>query len=180
MAVESLSFVGVAADSTSSTYASPPLTWDSRLETDLHAAPEFRPRLSSRSLNILHVGGDTEYADLLQAGLSATLQAQCDVKRVARLSDALKRLVEEAFDAIVVENELPDSRGLATLEWLRPYAQQAPIVVVSENANESEAMEIVKQGSPDCPSKRERDAGGHANGQGRRARRGGCVRPRRR
>ena len=157
VALESQTLVGVGVESMSTTFTALPSFTNSSLEMEPEVPTEERYR-GNQALNILHVGRDSEYANLLQSSLAATMQAQCDVQRVARLSDALKRLVEEAFDAIVVENELPDSRGIETLEWLRPYAQQAPIVVVSEDANESEALEIVKHGAQDCHSKQERDA----------------------
>ncbi|MFN0021037.1 MAG: response regulator [Pirellulaceae bacterium] len=163
---ESPFLVGVGSDGTATASASSPLTSNSLLDSEFLAAPEFRSRRGSQSLSILHVGDDCEYVGLIQSSLSATMQAQCDVKRVARLSDALQRLVGEAFDAIVVENELPDSRGVATMEWLRPYAQHAPIVVVSEDANETEALEIVKHGAQDCHAKQERDAGDLARSVG--------------
>ncbi len=166
VAVESPLLVGVGAGSPAPASASLPLLSDSKLNMEFSGAPEFCFRPRSQALSILHVGGDSEYVRLLQSSLSATTQAQCDVKRVARLSDALQRLVGEAFDAIVVENELPDSRGVATMEWLRPYAQHAPIVVVSENATETEALEIVKLGAQDCHSKQERDAGDLARSVG--------------
>lgn len=157
VAIESQTLVGVGVETTTTTYtASPPFT-DNYMTTDFLEPSEVRTHRSKQSLNILHVGRDHEYAALLQSSLSATMQAQCDVQRVSKLSDALRRLVEEAFDAIVVENKLPDSHGIETLEWLRPYAQQAPIVVVSEDSNESEALEIVKHGAQDCHSKQGRD-----------------------
>lgn len=155
VAIESQTLVGVGVEATTTTYTASPLFTESSVETESLFPAESRTHRVNQSLNILHVGRDREYADLLQSSLSATMQAQCDVQRVTRLSDALKRLVDEAFDAIVVENELPDSRGVETLEWLRPYAQLAPIVVVSEDANESEALEIVKHGAQDCHSKQD-------------------------
>jgi CheY-like chemotaxis protein len=158
VALESQTLVGVGVESTTTTFTALPLFTETSFGSDRAVPSEIRSRRGNPSINILHVGRDSEYSDLLQSSLAATMRAQCDVQRVTRLSDALVRLVEEAFDAIVVENELPDSRGIATLKRLRPYVQQAPIVVVSEDANESESLEIVKHGAQDCHSKQERDA----------------------
>ena len=70
---------------------------------------------------------------------------------------ALKCLIEKAFDAIVVEHSLPDSQGRETLEQLQPYADRSPIVMVTKDEQESDALENVQAGGPHCHCQAEAD-----------------------
>jgi len=124
-------------------------------ESDAGRDDEPPPRV--RPLSVLQVGGNDDYARLLQTSLASTMQVQCDVQRVNKLSDALKCLFEEAYDAIVVEHSLPDSQGVETLEWLQPYAERSPIVMVTKDANEADAIESLQHGAQDCHVKVDTD-----------------------
>src|SRR5688572_11191716 len=74
-------------------------------------------------------------------------QFSFDVRRVSRLSDALAALRSEEFDAVLADLGLPDSAGLSTVETLRQYAAEIPIVVMTGRGDESTASRAVAAGA---------------------------------
>lgn len=76
-------------------------------------------------------------------------QFSFDVRRVSRLSDALAALRSEEFDAVLADLGLPDSAGLSTLEVLRQYAAEIPIVVMTGRGDEATALRAVAAGAQD-------------------------------
>src|SRR5687767_152889 len=49
------------------------------------------------------------------------------------LSDGLKRLSSETFDAVLLDLDLPDSSGMATYSAIREEAPGMPVVVLSSH-----------------------------------------------
>jgi two-component system sensor histidine kinase UhpB len=68
---------------------------------------------------------------------------------VDRLSQGVKRLAEGDLDIVLLDLNLPDSRGLNTLTTLLGQAPKIPIVVVSGLSDEDTAVEAVKLGAQD-------------------------------
>ena len=65
----------------------------------------------------------------------------------------LKRLGEEVFDAMLLDLNLPDSRGLDTLVRAQAQAPAVPIVVLTGLADEAMGIEAVKRGAQDYLAK---------------------------
>lgn len=72
-----------------------------------------------------------------------------EIHHVKRLSEALPRLQEESFDAILSDLGLPDSQGLDTLIALREQAPFLPIVVLTGNDDEAMGVAAVQAGAQD-------------------------------
>jgi signal transduction histidine kinase len=72
-----------------------------------------------------------------------------DVARAETLEEALERLGEQTFDAIVLDLNLPDCDGFETFERLRAGAPDTALVVLSGQDDELLATRAVKAGAQD-------------------------------
>src|SRR5689334_5776616 len=86
---------------------------------------------------------------LLRAMLAQTPGGQFVLTRTQRLAETLDRLVELRFDVILSDLAVPDSQGLDTLSRLRERVPDLPIVVLSGEADETLAIEAVRNGAQD-------------------------------
>jgi PAS domain S-box-containing protein len=69
---------------------------------------------------------------------------------VGRLDEAIKRLSEEQFDAVLLDLGLPDSSGIETFLTLRNSTPHPPAVVVLTGMDDEElAMRAVREGAQD-------------------------------
>lgn len=78
---------------------------------------------------------------------------------VDRLATALDVLRSQAFDLVLLDLNLPDSRGLETLGRLRAGMPQLPVVVMTSIDDEALAVEAVKLGAQDYLVKGQADGG---------------------
>ena len=72
-----------------------------------------------------------------------------DFKWADRLSTGLERLVEEAFDVLLLDLGLPDSQGLDTFTRTHAQTAQIPIIVLTGLADETIAVKAVREGVQD-------------------------------
>ena len=72
----------------------------------------------------------------------------CQVTHVSRLTDALDAL-EEKFDVVLLDLQLPDSDGLDTLNAVRRQTRNTPVVILSGHEDERLALEAVRKGAQD-------------------------------
>lgn len=113
-------------------------------------AAEGKPSPRDSKLRVLQVDCDLAYSRLLGLSLSDTMQIQCDVQRVGKLADALECLVQQAYDVILIDPALPDADGIDTLKQLQPYAERAPIFVLTQEENEEQSLASLNCGAEDC------------------------------
>src|SRR5262245_31848963 len=59
------------------------------------------------------------------------------------------------YDSLVVDLNLPDSRGLSTLQQLRRSCPDTPIVVLSGDTREHIRTDVLREGAQDFLSKNE-------------------------
>ncbi|HYQ92145.1 MAG TPA: response regulator [Candidatus Competibacteraceae bacterium] len=106
-------------------------------------------------MRILHIGGDTARArwlrDRVNAAIAAgTLSPLLELHQVANLGDALLCLAGEPPVAVILlELNLPDSQGVATLITIRALAPTAAIVVLADSRQPPLAKEALRQGAQD-------------------------------
>jgi diguanylate cyclase (GGDEF)-like protein len=103
------------------------------------------------SLRLLLVEGSDEVAASIQQLLSEAIFTAHHVTRVNRLTEAIGALSAVRFDALLLDLRLPDSSGLETLLRIQPRAAELalPIVVLSESADETVAIEATTTGAQD-------------------------------
>ncbi len=96
---------------------------------------------------------------LIRELLADARQAEFDVVHVDQLSTALERLVAGrtdggkidggTFDVVLLDLQLPDSRGLDTFRAVQKAAPTAPVVVLSGFEDETTALTAVHEGAQD-------------------------------
>jgi two-component system, cell cycle response regulator len=78
---------------------------------------------------------------------------QIEVTHVERLSSALRRLNQESFDAIVMDQTLVDTHGLDTLDLIQAALGRLPIVVLGEKDNEAADQQMIQHGAQEVVMK---------------------------
>lgn len=105
--------------------------------------------MSDKGLKVLIVEDSASDAFLLEQALSGGRSWRFETLRAERLSDALEALRREAFDVVLLDLTLPDSRGLESFARLRREAPALPVVILSSNADERLALQAVQAGAQD-------------------------------
>jgi len=80
-----------------------------------------------------------------------------EVARASRLGQAIERLSAENYDVVLLDLSLPDESGLATCTRLANSAPSLPIVVLTGSADETLALQAVREGAQDYLVKGEFD-----------------------
>jgi len=78
---------------------------------------------------------------------------QIEVTHVERLSSALRRLNQESFDAIIMDQTLVDTHGLDTLDLIQAALGRLPIVVLGEKDNEAADHQMIQHGAQEVVMK---------------------------
>ena len=75
--------------------------------------------------------------------------ANCDITLAETLESACKHLQQQPYDFIILDLNLPDSKGLKTLEKITDVTNNAPILVYSGVEDSQMALDAVKMGAQD-------------------------------
>jgi signal transduction histidine kinase len=104
--------------------------------------------MNEQGTRVLLIEDNPGDADLVRLRL---VESQPDVKVdcVARLADALVSLDREAPTLVLLDLNLPDSRGSETVRRVREKVPNVPVVVLSGQDDESLALKAVHQGVQD-------------------------------
>lgn len=105
--------------------------------------------MQHRPIKVLLVESDEDFIDELEAGLSVSHAGALDVEWVGDLSQALARLTQGGFDAVLLALDLPDSQGMVTFDRAYAFAPDVPILVMAPEADEDEAVTTVQSGAQD-------------------------------
>ena len=97
--------------------------------------------------SILLISADRSTGDRLEGILRSGDAAGLDLARVETLLDGLRSLQNRAFDIIIMDLNLPDGEGLATLRNLQQHAPATPAIVVCAVADRELAIEAVRKGA---------------------------------
>lgn len=107
---------------------------------------ETETLFAKKSLKVLIVEDDAACLQSLQAMLSDSIQS----KDACSLSDACSLLENDFFDVILLDLDLPDSKGLDTLEATHKKCPGAAIVVVTGAYDEEIGFDAMPAGAQDC------------------------------
>lgn len=102
------------------------------------------PPNPSRHLRILHIEDDPGVVEMVKV----TLGDEMKVDSVTTLVAARRALEEGVYDLVLLDLNLPDSEGPATVEALRPLTP-VPIIVLSGLDSSAVLHEAVAVGSDD-------------------------------
>jgi MinD-like ATPase involved in chromosome partitioning or flagellar assembly/CheY-like chemotaxis protein len=99
--------------------------------------------------SVLLVEDSAVSAALVNQFLDASKLADFHVARAVTLAAAREALARERFDAILLDLNLPDSRGLETFGRVREAARGAAIVILTAVEDEALATKAIGQGAAD-------------------------------
>jgi diguanylate cyclase (GGDEF)-like protein len=105
--------------------------------------------LYQRPLKVLLVESDRDYLDVLRDRLGDVRSGHLEIDWAGELSDALARLTQGGIDAVLLDLMLPDSEGVVTFERMYAFAQDVPIVVLTDLNDEDVAISTVQGGAQD-------------------------------
>ena len=71
------------------------------------------------------------------------------VRSSSSVSDAKRRLGEEAFDLVISDLRLPDSDGIDLLKWLKSTHPSLPLIMMTSYAEIQTAVQAMKLGAAD-------------------------------
>jgi DNA-binding response OmpR family regulator len=95
--------------------------------------------------------------DLDAEVIEAAIQDNSDkytLERVCKLEDGLRSLTEQGCDCILLDLNLPDSKGLETLRRIRKETLE-PIIVLTSGTDIEVSMDALKNGAQDFIPKEE-------------------------
>jgi len=116
--------------------------------------------LRQRPIKVLLVESDREFLDQLSERLAEVRSgAGIDLEWAGSVSQALARLNQGGIDLVLLDLELPDSHGMVTFERTYAFAPDVPIIVLTEEDDETLAMSTVQGGAQDYLVKQELSGG---------------------
>lgn len=104
--------------------------------------------MNSQTTNVLLIEDNPGDADLVRLRLVEG-RSPVKVNCVNRLSDGLASLESETPSVILLDLNLPDSRGAETFRRVMEHSPNVPVVVLSGQDDEALAMKAVHQGVQD-------------------------------
>ena len=113
---------------------------------------------SSRSLNVLIVEDDLVDQKQMERLLRRSALSIAAIRHGLCLEDALALMDKEAFDVILVDLNLPDSDGLATVTALHKKEPNAAVIVATGQGGDELGLEALATGAQDYLVKGEFDS----------------------
>ncbi|HLJ10715.1 MAG TPA: response regulator [Planctomycetaceae bacterium] len=105
--------------------------------------------MSRQVIHLLLIEDSPDDALLISELLSEARQADFDVANAESLADGLRHLARGTIDAVLLDLQLPDSRGLDTFRAVQQAAPMVPVVVLSGFEDETTALKAVQEGAQD-------------------------------
>ena len=102
-----------------------------------------------RRIRLLLVEDDPDDVWVMRNLLGDRWDVPFELVQVEMLAAAVERCTEETFDVILLDLNLPDSRGLQTFFTVQAHAAEVPIVVLTGHNDEQSAMKAVQAGAQD-------------------------------
>jgi diguanylate cyclase (GGDEF)-like protein/PAS domain S-box-containing protein len=136
----------------------------SRHGTLVVASPTTHPSAPSDSRRrtstpVLLITRDRNLTDRLTHSLSDVVGDTLTIESVERVSDATQRLKQgDGVDAIIMDWDLPTTRGFETLLVLMGQAPQLPIIILGDDGDRLQQMNLIEHGAQDYLLKSRLDA----------------------
>jgi len=105
--------------------------------------------MSVEIIRILLIEDDPADADLVREMFARHPDRRFQLDWVTRVSLGLERLASGTVDLVLLDMNLPDSRGLETFQTVHQQASLVPIIVLSGDLDETLAASTIQQGAQD-------------------------------
>ncbi|MBF0180847.1 MAG: diguanylate cyclase [Magnetococcales bacterium] len=103
--------------------------------------------MATNPFNVLLVEDNPGEAELIREMFCDHGARQFRLSCALQLETAIDCLGQDAFDVVLLDLNLPDSTGLATLSRLQEAARDLPVVVLTGMADEALAMRAIQEGA---------------------------------
>jgi signal transduction histidine kinase len=103
----------------------------------------------TQQIKVLLVEDNPGDAFLIKEQLSNHKKIKFEIVEVQYLKEAINCLEKEHFDIILLDIQLPDSRGIETLLNIEKKAPSVPVVILTGMKNEELAIQALRQGTQD-------------------------------
>ncbi|MEM7091462.1 MAG: response regulator [Actinomycetota bacterium] len=118
------------------------------LKTPVESAPANVFDMTAPVLRVLLVEPDAAAALRLRTDL-ARVGAQATITHVSGALAALRKLLHDTYDCVLLNLDLPDASGLAACDAFLAHPSQLPVVVLTDNDDPDVALEAVRRGVQD-------------------------------
>jgi PAS domain S-box-containing protein len=116
-----------------------------KMNLAMESASEAYVDLSGKAkLRILHVDDDAEFIAVAKQCLEEQYQFQVDTTSSAE--EALKKLENSEYDAIISDYQMPGKNGLELLRALRQQGRDIPFILLTCKSKEEVAIEALNSG----------------------------------
>lgn len=105
--------------------------------------------MQHRPIRVLLAESDDTFLEELRRGLGEVRGPAIELEGAGELSAALARLSRGGVDAVLLDLDLPDSKGMVTFERTFAFAPDVPIIVLADEADEDLAVSTVQGGAQD-------------------------------
>ena len=102
------------------------------------------------SEKILLIDDETEFLEIMSERMQ---NRGMNVTTVASAKDALKKVQDENYDAIIVDLMMPEMDGLETLKALKKINPEVQIIMLTGHATVEKGIEAMKLGAMDLLEK---------------------------
>ena len=100
-------------------------------------------------LRLLFVEDEPNYITVMQKILKRIFSQQVEVTSTDTVADAIELLKQRDYDLLLLDLQLPDSRGIETVARVNEHAESAAIVVLTAHVGEALGLEAVRRGAQD-------------------------------
>src|ERR1043165_8120185 len=100
-------------------------------------------------IRVLMVEDNNDHAEMVRTMLQLAPEHVWRFERAESLQDAFRVLSARSVDLVLLDLNLPDSRGIDTVARVRARAPEAPIVVATADVDESLGIEAIQKGVQD-------------------------------
>jgi two-component system, cell cycle response regulator len=116
--------------------------------------------LRQRPIKVLLVESGREFLDELRERLGEVRSGSgIELEWAGGVSEALARLNQGGIDLVLLDLELPDSQGIVTFERTYAFAPDVPVIVLTQEDDETLAVSTVQGGAQDYLVKHELTGG---------------------
>jgi len=105
--------------------------------------------MSDKQIKVLLIEDNPIDVRVIQKIVAEKSWANFDLTCVDKLQDGLKRLSNGGADIVLLDLELPDSKGLDTFIKVHNHEAEVPVVVLTGLEDEKIGLEAVQQGAQD-------------------------------
>ena len=109
----------------------------------------IRVKEDMNPINVLLVEDNRADARMVQEMLRAAEPERCELKIAKSLSAALESLKKSGIDVVLLDLDLPDSRGIETLVKVRESAREIPIIVTTTQEDDRLSLASLRESAQD-------------------------------